>query len=326
MNRLSAVVLNFRTPEQTLAAVESLLDSRRPIDNLIIVNNDRRATDEERRRFQNIPVKWIDTGRNLGFSGGINVGIRAAMEGGADRVLLVNSDVTVPSDCVGRLEHCLDSAPQTGIVGPIVVARSNRDQIVSMGMSYSSRTGRMRHLGFHTPVASATNLEDRRVDGVMGCLMLVSRRVLDTVGLFDERYFFSFEDLDLCLRARRAGFVTLVAGKARVYHEGGGTIGQTSVRRLYFAARNHLLLAGRSGPSISPLPRALRMGSIVVLNLAHALRSSGGGPFARLSAVVRGTMDYFYGELGEGRARQIPARTAVQSTATIKTASAPDSL
>jgi N-acetylglucosaminyl-diphospho-decaprenol L-rhamnosyltransferase len=295
-SRLAAVVLNFRTPQQTRIAVESLLASSRAIDDLIVVNNDRPGTEIVGPRAG---IRVLETGRNLGFSGGINVGIRAALAAGADRVLLVNSDVTVPPDCVEQLEHCLDSSPAAGIAGPVVVSRSDPSRVISMGLSYSTATGRMRQRGHLTPVVSLNAPAIVSVDAVAGCLMLVSRGVFEAVGLFDEDFFFSFEDLDFCLKARRAGFATVLAGKATVYHEGSGSIGVDSPRRLYFAARNHLLAAARSDPSASPLKRALRGSSIVLLNLAHAANSLGTSPVARVWAVIRGTADYFAGRYGD---------------------------
>ena len=105
------MVLNFRTPDETLLAVKSLLASRRPIDDLIVVNNDSGdsgdTSDGTRDALKDVwsRISYIQTGSNLGFSGGMNVGIREALDRGADRVLLVNSDVIVPPDAVGRLEQ-----------------------------------------------------------------------------------------------------------------------------------------------------------------------------------------------------------------------------
>src|SRR5262245_15044567 len=111
--RLAAVVLNFRTPDQTERAVGSLMSSNREPEDLIVVNNDSPTSKvqalasrlQAHARDQRVNFRWVDTGRNLGFSGGMNVGIRAALDAGADRVLLVNSDVTVPPECVAQLER-----------------------------------------------------------------------------------------------------------------------------------------------------------------------------------------------------------------------------
>jgi GT2 family glycosyltransferase len=212
-------------------------------------------------------------------------------------VLLVNSDVIVPPDCVERLERALRSAG-AGIAGPAVLARSAPDIVASLGMSYRPRTGRMRHRGFGTRFEEQNIAPFEPVDAVSGCLMLVSREVFNAIGLFDEDYFFSFEDLDFCLRARRAGFRTVLAGTAVVHHEGGRSIGARSPRRLYFAARGHLLLAHRVGPAARRLPTALRTASIVALNLAHAVRSRGAPLPTRLRSVAGGIRDYFAGRFG----------------------------
>lgn len=296
--RLAAVVLNYRTPDDTLLAVRSLLASRRPFDDVIVVNND--STESAREALGAVwpKITYLHTGTNLGFSGGMNVGIRDALTRGADRVLLANSDVIVPPDCAERLEACLDATPGSGIAGPLVLARSDPGQVASLGISYAPFTGRMRHRGVGVRSATLERPAGRLVDAVSGCLMLVERKVFEAVGFFDEDYFFSFEDLDFCLKARRAGFATVLAGMATAYHEGGRSIGTASPRRLYFAARSHLLLAQRAEPSAGRFVVLRRVVSIVLLNLAHAARSSGGSLPARLGAVARGTRDYFAGRFG----------------------------
>src|SRR4029453_16151693 len=198
---IAAVVLNFRTPELTVRAVHSLLQSTRSIDDLIVVNNDGVST---LRPDDSWPknVRIIETGDNLGFSGGINAGIRAALKDGAEHVLLLNSDATVAPDCIERLERCLTSTPNAGIIGPVVVTRSNPSIVESLGMEYSERSGRMRLKGAHVPVASLELPKSSVVDAVTGCCMLISRGVFDAIGLLDQDYFFSFEDLDFCTLPR----------------------------------------------------------------------------------------------------------------------------
>jgi GT2 family glycosyltransferase/glycosyltransferase involved in cell wall biosynthesis len=298
--RLAAVVLNYRTPDDTLLAVKSLLALRRPPDDIIVVNND--AIDGTRELLAPVApyITYLQTGRNLGYSGGINVGIRDALARGAGLVVLVNSDVYVPPDCIELLEACLAATPGAGIAGPVVLSRSEPDRIASLGMSYRPRSGRMRHRSFGEPFDGHRPTASPVVDGVSGCLMLVTREVFEAAGQLDEAYFFSFEDLDFCLKAREAGFTTVLAGAATVHHEGGRSIGATSPRRLYFAARNHLRLGRRGRPSAGRLEALGRTVSIVTLNLAYACRSSGASLPVRLGAVARGTLDYFAGRTGSG--------------------------
>jgi hypothetical protein len=155
----------------------------------------------------------------------------------------------------------------------------------------------MRVLGVGTKAIEASP-ESRKVDAVSGCLMLVTRKVLDTIGFLDERYFFGFEDLDFCRRAEAAGFSTILVNSAVAYHEGGRSIGRASSRRWYFGARNHLLLASHREAGEGRGARALRLSWVAALNLAHALTADAGSLPARLAATTRGVRDYLSGCYG----------------------------
>jgi GT2 family glycosyltransferase len=227
----------------------------------------------------------------------MNLGIREALARGAERVLLVNSDVIVPHDAINALNAELDRNRAAGIAGPIVLARHAPDSVATMGMDYSPGTGRMRHRAVGDRFVDTTTGADF-VDGVSGCLMLVRREVFAAIGLLDEDYFFGFEDLDFCLRARSSGFATIVARNSVVLHEGGKSIGAASPTRLYFAARNQLLMARRTDRTRGWLQSAARAGFIVTLNLAHAVRARGATLPTRIAAVGRGTFDYWRGHLG----------------------------
>jgi GT2 family glycosyltransferase len=294
-----AVVLNYRTPEESIIAVRSLLASTRPPAGIIVVDNDSSSSGCRDAVADMLgDTACLSTGHNLGFSGGMNVGIREALTRGAGAVLLVNSDLVVAADCLQHLEACLRSVPVAGIAGPVVLSRSDPRVVMSLGMTYRRLSGRMRHLGCGTLHATLNPAPVSVVDGVSGCLMLVRRDVFETIGMLEESYFFGFEDLDFCLRARRAGFLTVVAGLAVACHEGSRSIGSSSPRRLYFAARNHLLLARRASSSVSLIGRLGRSAAIVLLNLAHAVGRSEGPLGGRLAAVARGTFDYMAGRFG----------------------------
>ena len=296
--RITAVVLNYSAADETVIAVRSLLASRRVIDELVVVDNDPTAGCKDLLSSLVDRITYISTVRNLGFSGGMNVGIRYALERGATNLLLVNSDVFVPPDVLGGLEHVMEATPAAGIVGPVVMTRGEPNRVESLGMRYHSVTGRMRHVGCDERLTSSP--ADGPVDAVSGCLMLIRRDVFERAGLFDEEYFFSFEDLEFCRRAARLGFQTALAGRVKVYHEGGSSIGASSTRRLYFAARNHLRAAAQIDPAVGRIASVFRGTSIVSLNLLHAVRASGGSPLGRTVAVLGGTRDYVWGRFGAG--------------------------
>jgi len=294
---IAAVILNHNTPDDTLLAVRSLQASRRSPDRLIVVDNGEDAACERALEPWMDSIRFIRSPGNVGFSGGCNIGIRAALGAGADLVLLVNSDAVLAPDTLERLEQALASAPTAGIVAPLIVSRAEPGIVGSAGIRFSAKSGRMRHEGFGARTEDLCEGPARTADAVSGCVMLIRRSVFDAAGLFDERYFYSFEDIELCWRARQSGWSSLLVPSALAYHEGHRSIGAASASRLYFAARNHLLLAQSVAPAagLSSLARAT---AIFLLNVAYALRVPHVSTIAALRAVISGTMDHLRGRYG----------------------------
>jgi GT2 family glycosyltransferase len=290
-----AIVLNYRTARQTIAAVRSLQQSQRRIDRVIVVDNASGDDSVSRLARELEHVGVLRTPRNNGFAAGCNAGLREALQAGGDLLLVLNPDVLVRAAAIPALEEAILTGAD--VAAPVLVSHPDCGRIESCGMTYSSLTGRMRHrfAGDKRSTLTLPDLAD--VDAVSGCAMLIRREVFETVGLFAEEYFYGFEDLEFCLRAKAAGFRIVCAGSALVEHEGAASIGPSSPRRLYFAARNHLLLASRFGPQGWPI-RTARAANIVALNVAHAMFRSSAPVGEGLAAVRRGVRDHFKGKYG----------------------------
>ena len=295
LTNASAVVLNYRTAEQTWLAVRSLQTSRTRPSEILIVDNASGDGSAGRLRRSLEGVRVIESPTNAGFSGGCNIGIRAALDGGAEYILLLNSDVVLAPDAIGHMAAAMERHPGIGIVAPVLLSREEPDHVSSAGISFSRQTGRMRHRAAGRRVAALEPGPVQIVDAVSGCVMLIRRAVFERAGLLDEAYFFSFEDIDFCLRARDAGFQTGCVQDAVGYHEGGRTIGRRSARRVYFATRNHLRLAAQAG---APRGRSLRAGIVVGLNAAYVLVSPEAPLIRGALALVRGARHHFIGRYG----------------------------
>lgn len=292
---MSAVVLNYRTAEQTWLAVRSLQASRtRPLE-ILIVDNASGDGSADRLRGSLERVRVVESPTNAGFPGGCNIGIRAALAAGAEYVLLLNSDAVLAPDAIGHMAAAMAARQSLGIAAPVLLSREEPDHVSSAGISFSRRTARMRHRAAGRRVAALEPGAVQIVDAVSGCVMLIRRAVFERAGLLDEAYFFSFEDIDFCLRARDAGFHTGCVQDAIAYHEGGRTIGRRSARRVYFATRNHLRLAAQAG---RPRGRSLRAGLVVGLNAAYVLVSPEAPLIRGASAVVRGAWHHFTSRYG----------------------------
>ncbi|HEX7088478.1 MAG TPA: glycosyltransferase [Vicinamibacterales bacterium] len=289
--RIGAVVLHYGSSDETLLAVQMLRQSDCTVDPLVVVDNGPEAGACRRvLESAGVTATVLEPGRNLGFSGGCNLGIRRALTDGAAMVLLVNNDLVLAPDAIARLRAALREQPRAGIAAPVVRCREFPDRVSSAGLDFDRETGRMR-VRERMPRDAWTP-----VPAVSGCAMLIDRRVFDRIGLLPEDYFFSFEDLAFCQAARAAGFDVGVVREAAAYHAGSASIGRSPIK-LYYAARNHLRFA-RDIPARGRLHRWRRQCLVAIWNVAHALRSRDGRWWDRLRAVARGVADHTRGRYG----------------------------
>ena len=184
-------------------------------------------------------VQIIELEQNKGFAAGANIGLQYALQMGSDYILLLNNDTMVDTRLLEELTAWL--APDVGILAPMIYYADPPDVIWSAGA--------MRHPWTLEQVNSAQGLRDDRHwpqvverDFVTGCAMLVSRSMIESIGLFDECFFMYYEDNDLCLRARRAGFRLLLVPQAKMWHKVSvSSGGRDSPSERYHMARASVL-------------------------------------------------------------------------------------
>jgi GT2 family glycosyltransferase len=284
---ITAVVLTWNGRADTLTCLRSL-------DGVHVVCVDNGSTDgtAEAVAREQPAVELIQNRTNLGFAAGNNVGIRRAVERGADWVLLLNNDAVAEPGLVAALEGAAATRPDAGALACKVVFAERPDTVEYAGARFRLLLGyRGRQRGYGQRDAPRfSRLSD--VGWATGAAMAVSRTAIDRVGLLDERLFAYVEDVDWCLRIRHAGFGIVFVPDARVRHRGATSFGgRASPGALYYHARNTLAVCERH----RPLPRglcALRRGVVVGTHLFQARRRDG----AR--AVVQGWRDYRAGRMG----------------------------
>lgn len=255
--RVCAVVVNWNGLDDTRVCLESL---RRSEERAAVVVVDNGSTDGSADAIaaEYRDVELLRSARNLGFAGGNNLGIRSALERGYEHILLLNNDAAVEPATIGALLAA--ARDRVGIVG---AALDEPDGVTIGG-------GRIDRWTF----TSAPVRDPRETpDYVSGACMLVRREVFEQVGLFDERYFFYFEDADLCLRARAAGWELAVAPGARVRHRLGATVSRGSSGRSARADELQAEAGGvfiaRHGGRRAPLALGLRLAGIAAKRLAR---------------------------------------------------------
>lgn len=292
------VILSWNRPDHILACLASLRKQDYPSFEVVVVDNG--SVDGSpaliRQRFPEVTL--VENGRNLGFAGGSNVGITLALARGADYVLLLNDDTEVPPDLLRALVEVGESDPDIGILGPKIYYGNSR-VIWSAGGLVDGR-GWAQHLrvgesddGLPEPV--------REVDYVTGCAVLVKRKVIERVGVLDERFFAYFEETEWCARARRVGFRVVYVPQACMWHKVAPMQHSCSRDYLYLMARNRLLYLKCSGAR--PWITLLAAAEVLRTAASWALRPRHGDRRACSSALVAGVLDFVLGRFGAPPAR-----------------------
>ncbi len=228
--RVTIILVNYNGGRITRECVDSLKRMRNQDYDVLIVDNCSTddSPDELKRAYAEDPqISVIATEENRGFAGGNNFGIRAAIENGAEWILLLNNDTEVEEDFLDRMVRDID-----------------RDTIYAPRINlFSDRTTPWYAAGqidFNTGIVKNGDPEKGgEVTFASGCCMLFSSDVFRKIGEMDEGYFMYYEDVDYCLRARAAGIRIIYRPEAVIYHKVGGTTGgEQSKLSIYYNNRN----------------------------------------------------------------------------------------
>lgn len=250
---VSIIVLNYKGCEDTLACLRSLEHLTYPNVEVIVVDNDSGDGSVEAFREAHPGVKIIETGSNLGFTGGNNVGIRHALKHGADYVMLLNNDTIAAPDMVDVMVEVMEVDPNIGVSGPMIYYYSAPETIWSAGGAIDWSRGTTSMVGLNEPDKSQFGLHPRPVDFVTGCCLLARREVWEQAGLLDEKFFMYYEETEWCVRASRAGYQIVHVPMAMLWHKISIESRAASPRTHYYMTRNRLLFLNRTRAGYKPL-------------------------------------------------------------------------
>ncbi len=303
MKKVFLIILNWNGGEMTAKCLESVEKTKNDGLGLEVVVVDNGSTDGsvDKLKVQSakckVKVTILENKKNLGFAEGNNVGIKYALENGADFVCLLNNDTRVAPDFLVQLIKAANSSEKIGIVGGKIYFEKGYEfhkekyGAEDLGKVIWYAGGK---IDWQNVYASHRGVDEtdrgqyeeaEETEYVNGCLMLVKRGVFEKIGLLDPRYFLYFEENDFCQKAKKAGFKLYFAPKSIIWHLNAGSSAPGSGLHDYFLTRNRLLFGFRwTGP------RA-RM-ALVRESLKLLLR---GRPWQKI-----GVRDFYLGRWGKG--------------------------
>lgn len=296
------ILLNWNGLADTMACLASLRAADQGPYSLRPLVVDSASAEDPRpaiaAAFPAVPVERL--GRNLGFTGGSNHGMRVALAAGADYVVLLNNDTLVDPGFLPPLIAHLEAHPEVGVAGPLICYAGAPGRIWFAGAAFGLATGRSPHWLQGRPAAEAPGAPFA-TGFVSGCCMVMRAADLRRHGLLAEGFFAYYEDVELCVRLGRAGLASACVPVSRVWHKVGASTrrgARPAPLAYYFGVRNRALTVRRHGSIaqrlcftllFNPL-RALgyivRLGAgrrwkelaWLVLGLVHGLQGRDGGP------------------------------------------------
>lgn len=298
MKKVFVVIINYKGDKDTLELLQSFGKvERKDIDlNVVVVDNyPQKPIEIEEAKYRDLNLKIIYSDVNLGFTGGNNLGIKHAISNGADYVLVLNNDTLVDP---GFLEKLVKAAEEKGegiFVPKIYFAKGyefHKDRYKESDLGkviwYAGGILDWKNVyGSHRGVDEVDKGQYNQLqttDFATGCCFLITTKVLEKVGMFDDNFFLYYEDSDLSMRAKRAGFNVYYVPQSVIWHKNAGSTGGSgSPLQDYYITRNRLYLGMKYAPfrtKFALLREAMRL-------LLKGRKSQ-----------KEGTVDYFLGRMG----------------------------
>ncbi len=263
---------NIRTTNTCLFSLSSLIHPGYACQYIIVDNGSIKKYVLPKALQTSKKFKVIRSDANLGFTGGNNLGIHYAVErNNSQFIFLLNNDTTIHKYALRNMLQTLESQTEVGIICPKIYFSAGKEFHSKSYLAsergkvfwYAGGTVDWQHLvAFHRGVDEVDRGqfdENATTDFATGCAMLIRREVLEKIGFLDKRYFMYFEDVDLSLRAQKAGYTIALCPTAIVWHDNAGSSGGSgSSLHVYYQERNRYLLAFTQG-AISVLPVVLRL-------------------------------------------------------------------
>ncbi len=264
------IVLNWNGRRHLGDCLGSLSSAAYPRQRVVLVDNASQDDSVALVRAQFPQVHIIENASNIGFAEGNNVGIRYALDQGADYIVLLNNDTRVEPDFLTHLIRRGEEKADAGVLGGTVLMFYNPAIVNSTAVNLNRCAyGWDRDFGEN---AAEVHREAGEVLAVTGCLMAVKRQVFEAVGLLDPVFFAYFEDVDFCLRVwERTGFTVEYVPEAVVYHKFSASTSRDPFLKRKLITTNQYRILFRH----FPVPEILRVFPLFTLQrlvlLAHPI-------------------------------------------------------
>lgn len=224
---VSVLIVNWNGADVLDTCIRSLINqSYKQIEIIVVDNNSSDTSREILKKYKEILL--IPSSQNLGFAGGNNLAYTKAK---GKYILLLNTDTIVTKNFLQELVSEIEQDITIGIVQPKVLYENGT--INSLG-AFLTATGFLYYPGYGKKDNLPLYNKETDVFSAYGACMLISRKVIDKIGLFDPDYFMYFEETDFCMRVWLSGWKIKYTPKSLIHHKGGISSKKFGLEKIYF--------------------------------------------------------------------------------------------
>jgi len=262
MDKVFLIILNWNRPKDTLECLNSVENLKVEDYSLFVAVVDNASSDDSVQKLTNIKLRNAEyellvNSENLGYAGGMNTGIKFALKRNADYVICLNNDTVLDSKLIVNFLKAAKKIPKAGVFCPKIY--------FAKGFEFHKKRYKKDELGkviwFAGGIIDWNNIyatnegvdevdkgqfdKEKQTDFATGNCIFMRRKALEEVGLFDEKYYMYFEDVDLCVRMKKLGWQVWYIPSGVLWHKVAQSSGIGSDLNDYFIHRNRLLFAAK---------------------------------------------------------------------------------
>ncbi len=279
--RVTVLVLNWNNERDTAECLDSLALQTGVALDVCVIDNASADGSGDALRVRYPQYAYLQTGANLGYAGGNNVGWQWAMERHAEWVLVVNNDTVFAPDCVRSLLAALEARPDVAMLSPSIA----RYDDPSRSWFAAGRFSKLKAMGMHADAPTQGDAPTvRECEFLSGCCLLIRPAAIDGA-LFVGEYFAYMEDVELGYRLRQAGWRLGVVPAARLLHKVPPEGAEPSPMQIRLRDRNRRRFVATH---YTPLWRMAFAAWFLPTRFVHLLRYTLQGDRARRDALIAG--------------------------------------
>lgn len=257
--KLSIQIVNFSSRHylrKCLFSIGENLPAGIEAEVLVVNNDDETLNDVTDELMEKISFRIMELQKNVGFGRAHNAGFR---ESQGKFILFLNPDTRILPGALQALLDVFEKNEQIGIAGPLLVDLAGKVQPDCFGSRHTPLSAVKRKIFKRGKRQEFARGDIFETDWVSGGAMLVRRDVFEEMGGFDEKYFMYFEDVDLCLRAKKRGSKIAVVPNALVFHESGKSFASEREKKKHYYVSQDYYTKKHFGSAAAGLVKLLRL-------------------------------------------------------------------